>query len=78
MLCDVYILKIVRFGTLSLCAATFCNITSCDVYIMLLYITIDVKMEYYICVFEERKINFLSSLLVKNAKMQKCTPHLLR
>ncbi len=37
-LCDVYVLKTVRFGTLTLCAATFCNITSCDVYVMLLYI----------------------------------------
>ncbi len=30
-LCDVYVLKTLRFGTLMLCAATFCNITSCDV-----------------------------------------------
>jgi hypothetical protein len=37
-LCDVYVLKTLRFGTLKLCAATFCNITSCDVYIMLLYV----------------------------------------
>jgi hypothetical protein len=35
---DVYVLKILCFGTLTLCAATFCNITSCDVYFMLLYI----------------------------------------
>jgi hypothetical protein len=35
-LCDVYVLKTLRFGTLTLCAATFCNITSCDVYVMLL------------------------------------------
>ena len=27
-----------RFGTLTLCAATFCNIMSCDVYVMLLYV----------------------------------------
>jgi hypothetical protein len=29
----VYVLKTLRFGTLTLCAATFCNITSCDFYI---------------------------------------------
>ncbi len=34
-LCDVYVLKNLRFGTLTLCAATFCNITSCDNYCML-------------------------------------------
>ncbi len=32
-LCEVYVLKTLRFGTLTLCAATFCNITSCDVYV---------------------------------------------
>jgi hypothetical protein len=37
-LCDVYVLKTLPFGTLTLCAATFCNITSCDIYIMLLYV----------------------------------------
>ncbi len=26
------------FGTLTLCAATFCKITSCDVYVVLLYV----------------------------------------
>jgi hypothetical protein len=31
MLCDVYVLKTLCFGTLTLCAATFCNITSCGV-----------------------------------------------
>jgi hypothetical protein len=36
--CDVYVLKTLHFGTLTLCAATFCNIMSCDVYIMLLYV----------------------------------------
>jgi hypothetical protein len=35
-LCDVYVLKTLRFGTLTLCSATFCNITSRDVYVMLL------------------------------------------
>ncbi len=30
--------KILRFGTLTFCAAMFCNITSCDVYVMLLYV----------------------------------------
>ncbi len=34
-LCDVYVLK--TFWSLTLCAATFCNITSCDIYVMLLY-----------------------------------------
>jgi hypothetical protein len=33
MLRDVYVLKTLRFGTLMLCAATFGNITSCDVYV---------------------------------------------
>jgi hypothetical protein len=37
-LCDIYVLKTLHVGTLTLCAATFCNITSCDVYIMLLYV----------------------------------------
>ncbi len=37
-LCDVHVLKTLCFGTLTLCAATFCNITSCDVYVMLLYV----------------------------------------
>jgi hypothetical protein len=37
-LCDVYVLKTLRFEILTLCAATFCNITSCGVYVMLLYI----------------------------------------
>ncbi len=37
-LCDVYVLKTLRFGTLTLCAATFCNTTSCNVYVMLLYV----------------------------------------
>jgi hypothetical protein len=36
-LCDIYVLKTLRFGTITLCAAMFCNITSCDVYFMLLY-----------------------------------------
>jgi hypothetical protein len=31
-------LKTLRFGTLTLSAATFCNIISCDVYVMLLYV----------------------------------------
>jgi hypothetical protein len=35
-LCEVYVLKTLRFGTLTLCAATFCNSASCDVYVMLL------------------------------------------
>jgi hypothetical protein len=35
-LCDVYVLKTLRFGTPTLCAATFCNIMSCDIYVMLL------------------------------------------
>jgi hypothetical protein len=34
-LCDVYVLKTLHFGTPMLCAATFCNITSCEVYVML-------------------------------------------
>ncbi len=38
MLCDVYVLKTLHFGTLALYAATFCNIMSCDVYIMLLFV----------------------------------------
>ncbi len=33
MLSDVYVLKTLHFGTLTLCAATFCNITSSDVYV---------------------------------------------
>ncbi len=37
-LCDVNVLKTLRFQTLALCAATFCNITSCHIYIMLLYV----------------------------------------
>jgi hypothetical protein len=38
-LCDVYVLKTLRFGTFTLCAATFCpNIASLDIYIMLLYV----------------------------------------
>ncbi len=37
-LCDVYVLKTLCFGTLMLCAATFCNITSCDVYVALRYV----------------------------------------
>jgi hypothetical protein len=37
-LCDVNVQKTLRFGTLTLFAATFCNITSCDVYVMLLYV----------------------------------------
>jgi hypothetical protein len=36
MLCDVYVLKTLHFGTLTLCAAMVFNITSCNVYIMLL------------------------------------------
>jgi hypothetical protein len=36
---DVYVLKTLHFGTLTLCAAKFCNITTCDVYVMLLYVT---------------------------------------
>jgi hypothetical protein len=35
---DVYVLKNLRFGTFKLCAATFCDITSFDVYVMLLYV----------------------------------------
>ncbi len=38
MLCDVYVLKTLHFGTLTLCAATFCNIMSCDVHVMLRYV----------------------------------------
>ncbi len=34
-LCDVYVLKTFRFGTFTLCAPTFCNIKSYDIYIML-------------------------------------------
>jgi hypothetical protein len=30
-------MKTLRFGTLTLCAAMFCNIMSCDFYVMLLY-----------------------------------------
>jgi hypothetical protein len=37
-LCTVYVLKTLSFGTLTLCAARFCNITSCDVSVMLLYV----------------------------------------
>jgi hypothetical protein len=37
-LCDVYVLKTWSFGTLTLCAATFCNITSCEVYVTMLYV----------------------------------------
>ncbi len=29
-LCDVYVLKTLRFGTITLCAATLCNITLCS------------------------------------------------
>jgi hypothetical protein len=36
MLCCI--LKTLHFGALTLCAATFCNITSCDVYVMLFYV----------------------------------------
>jgi hypothetical protein len=36
-LCDVY-LKALHFGTLTLCAAMFCNIMPCGVYVMLLYV----------------------------------------
>jgi hypothetical protein len=38
-LCDVFVLKTLSYGTLTLCAAKFCNFTSCDVYVMLLYVT---------------------------------------
>ncbi len=34
----LYVMWRLRFGTLKLCAATFCNIKSCDVYVMLLYV----------------------------------------
>ncbi len=37
-LCDLYVLKTLRCGFLTLCAATFCNITSCDVCVILLYV----------------------------------------
>jgi hypothetical protein len=38
--CDAvcYVLKTLRFGTLPLCAATFSNITSCEVYVLLRYV----------------------------------------
>ncbi len=35
-LCEVYVLKTLHFGTLTLCAATFYNSASCNVYVMLL------------------------------------------
>jgi hypothetical protein len=44
MLCDVYVLKTLRFGTLTLCAATFSNITSSDFYVMLLYVGLQVPV----------------------------------
>ncbi len=37
-LCDVYVLKTLRFGALTSSAATFCDITSCDIYVKLLYV----------------------------------------
>jgi hypothetical protein len=43
MLCDFYVLKPLRFGTHTLCAATFCNITSCDVYFMLFTLCSNIK-----------------------------------
>jgi hypothetical protein len=32
VLCEVYVLKTLCFGTFTLYAATFCNIMSCDVF----------------------------------------------
>ena len=34
----MYVMLHLRFGPLMLCAATFCNTMSCDVYVMLLYV----------------------------------------
>jgi hypothetical protein len=42
--CDV-----VRYVTFMLCAATFCNIMSCDVYVMLLYtLCSNIKLPFHI------------------------------